>query len=283
MKRNILGLVLCLLAFTAWSGDNPQIRVLTYNIHHGEGLDKKIDLDRIARIISSVTPDIVALQEVDVKTKRAHGVDQASVLGRKTNMTANFYPAIQFDGGQYGVARLISDRFSAVLGRNQHLPCSPSWEKRVICEDVVFRNNVDAVKPEFRFYYTHFDYHNNDVDQFASAELINRIVCEKPLQIKWREKPLLINTDTPSILTGDLNVRPDSRVMDELKKSWSMAGDGEDLNTFPAGAPRIKIDYVLFRPAHRWRVIETRVLDELVASDHRPLLVVLELLPEKTN
>ncbi len=192
-------------------------------------------------------------------------------------------PAIQFDGGQYGVARLISDRFSTVVGRNQPLPGNPGWEKRVICEDVVFPSNNNAAKPEFRFYYTHLDYHKDDVDRFASAEFINRIVCEKPLQIKWKAKPLLINTDTPSILTGDLNARPDSRVMDELKKSWSMAGDGEDLNTFPAGAPRIKIDYVLFRPANRWKVIEARVLDEPIASDHRPLLVVLELLPDKSH
>jgi endonuclease/exonuclease/phosphatase family metal-dependent hydrolase len=59
--------------------------------------------------------------------------------------------------------------------------------------------------------------------------------------------------------------------------------DGEGMNTFPADSPSIKIDYILFRPAHRWKVLEARVLDEPVASDHRPLLVVLELLPEKTN
>jgi endonuclease/exonuclease/phosphatase (EEP) superfamily protein YafD len=36
---------------------------------------------------------------------------------------------------------------------------------------------------------------------------------------------------------------------------------------------------VLFRPAKRWAVVETKVLEEAVASDHRALLAVLKLLP----
>jgi hypothetical protein len=34
---------------------------------------------------------------------------------------------------------------------------------------------------------------------------------------------------------------------------------------------------VLFRPAERWEALETRVLDEAVASDHRPIFAILEL------
>ena len=52
------------------------VRVLTYNIHHGEGMDGKIDLERIAAVIKRLEPDVVALQEVDVKTTRSQGVDQ---------------------------------------------------------------------------------------------------------------------------------------------------------------------------------------------------------------
>jgi endonuclease/exonuclease/phosphatase family metal-dependent hydrolase len=45
----------------------------------------------------------------------------------------------------------------------------------------------------------------------------------------------------------------------------------------PVRTPLRQIDYVLFRPATAWKVIDVRVLDEAVASDHRPLLAVLEL------
>ena len=43
-----------------------------------------------------------------------------------------------------------------------------------------------------------------------------------------------------------------------------------------SGRPRLRVDYVLIRPATRWRVIESSIVDDAVASDHRPLLVVLE-------
>jgi endonuclease/exonuclease/phosphatase family metal-dependent hydrolase len=36
------------------------------------------------------------------------------------------------------------------------------------------------------------------------------------------------------------------------------------------------VDYVLVRPADLWRVIESSVVDAPVASDHRPVLAVLE-------
>jgi endonuclease/exonuclease/phosphatase family metal-dependent hydrolase len=46
--------------------------------------------------------------------------------------------------------------------------------------------------------------------------------------------------------------------------------------------PTKQIDFILFRPAERWKAIEVPVLDEAVASDHRAIFAVLELLPNKT-
>ena len=64
----------------------PRLRVLTYNIHHGEGRDGKFDYQRLAKVITNLQPDLVALQEVDNKTHRADGTDQASRLGELTGM-----------------------------------------------------------------------------------------------------------------------------------------------------------------------------------------------------
>jgi endonuclease/exonuclease/phosphatase family metal-dependent hydrolase len=41
--------------------------------------------------------------------------------------------------------------------------------------------------------------------------------------------------------------------------------------------PTKQIDFILFRPTERWRVVEVRVLDEAVASDHRAIFAVLEV------
>src|SRR4051812_30025640 len=81
-----------------------EIRVVTYNIHHGEGMDKKFGLERIAKVVMAVKPDIVALQEVDQGTKRASGVDQPAEFARLMRMEVVFGRNIPFDGGGYGTA-----------------------------------------------------------------------------------------------------------------------------------------------------------------------------------
>src|SRR5215213_773903 len=94
-------------AAPAWA-DPPAkpkpLRVLSYNIHHGEGTDGKVDLERIAKVITVAAPDLVAVQEVDRKTRRTNGVDQAAELGRLTRMHVEFGKAIDYQGGAYGLA-----------------------------------------------------------------------------------------------------------------------------------------------------------------------------------
>jgi endonuclease/exonuclease/phosphatase family metal-dependent hydrolase len=80
------------------------------------------------------------------------------------------------------------------------------------------------------------------------------------------------------ILAGDMNAVPESEVLQGLCSDWSDSAAGAEFLTSPAGAPRRRIDYILYRPASRWRVVETRAHEEAVASDHRPVLAVLELL-----
>ncbi len=50
---------------------------MTYNIHHGEGTDGKLDLERIAALIKQEQADIVALQEVDRSATRTGKRDLA--------------------------------------------------------------------------------------------------------------------------------------------------------------------------------------------------------------
>jgi endonuclease/exonuclease/phosphatase family metal-dependent hydrolase len=49
------------------------------------------------------------------------------------------------------------------------------------------------------------------------------------------------------------------------------------LHTFPSDKPVRQIDYVITRPVQLWKPIEMRVIDEAIASDHRPLLTVWTL------
>jgi len=69
----------------------------------------------------------------------------------------------------------------------------------------------------------------------------------------------------PVVLAGDFNARPGSEPMNVLlENGW-----------VDTGAPRSKIDYVLVRSADPWTIKEVTIVDEPVASDHDPVLVIL--------
>jgi len=41
-----------------------QVTVASYNIHKGEGIDRRIDLARIARVLREINADVVGIQEI---------------------------------------------------------------------------------------------------------------------------------------------------------------------------------------------------------------------------
>src|SRR3954468_2494324 len=83
-----------------------RVRVLSYNIHHGEGVDGKLDLERIAAVINAVEPDLVALQEVDQRVARTRLIDEPADLARLTKMHVAFGANLALQGGHYGNAVL---------------------------------------------------------------------------------------------------------------------------------------------------------------------------------
>jgi endonuclease/exonuclease/phosphatase family metal-dependent hydrolase len=223
----------------------PRLRVLTYNIHHGEGTDRKFDLERLAKIIKAAEPDVVALQEVDRKTRRASGVDQAAELGKLTGMHARFGKAMDYSGGEYGEA--ILSRHEPKKTDLHALPHGPGREPRAaIAVTLAARDGL----PEMIFIGTHLCHQSTD-DRVAQAKTIN---AAYPADSK-----------AVPILAGDLNARTATPPMQEFGKQWT--------DTMPK---RNKIDYVLVRPNDPWHVVEAKVIPEPVASDHDPVLVVLE-------
>jgi endonuclease/exonuclease/phosphatase family metal-dependent hydrolase len=234
--------------------------VLSYNIHHGEGIDGKLDLARIAEIIKSARPDLVALQEVDVETQRSGGIDQAADLSRRTGMQVVFGGNLDYQGGRYGNA--VLSRFPILEHRNHALPNPADTEPRGVLE-VVVSHDGQVGEAQLTFLATHLD-NSDEENRLVSAEWINAFALKRQ--------------DSPIILAGDLNAVPGSSVMVEMARSWSPTGQ-TPMPTVPVKDPVRQIDYVLYRPAGRWSPVEVRVLPEPVASDHLPILAVLELRP----
>ena len=242
----------------AVTNDKPvRLRVLCYNIHHAEGVDGKLDLPRIARIILSVKPDLVALQEVDQNTKRTGQVDQAAELSRLTKMKSIFGSNIDFQGGHYG--NVILSRFPIVRQKNLHLPNVDSGEQRGVLESVIKVSEDQSIF----FLATHLDHRRPDEERLASAKFINQMIDS--------------HDSKPAILAGDFNDIPDSPTLKEIGKLW-VRTNTDIAPTIPAAKPIRQIDYILVRPKNRWKVIESKVLDEDVASDHRAIFSVIELL-----
>lgn len=233
------------------------VRVLTYNIHHGEGLDGRFDLPRLAGIINGAAADLIALQEVDRGTRRASGIDQLAELGRLTGTFATFGKAMDYQGGEYGVGILTRTPIRRVT--NRPLPGSPEREPRT-----ALTVDLDPARhaPRIQFTTTHLDQGRDLMDQVAQASV---------LASAW-------SPDTAGILAGDFNTRPDTLTMQILARRWT--DTFADPPPDPNGRPRRRVDYVLVQPAASWRTIESRYLDAPLASDHQPVLVSLQWLGE---
>jgi len=230
------------------------VRVLSFNIFHGETMKGDFDLEQIARVIRQENPDLVALQEVDLYTGRSSGRDLASELGLLTRMVPLFGMAMPFDGGEYGEG--ILSRRSFLSTRNHALPSGEGKEPRSALEARVVLKSGDTIA----FVGTHFD-HTGDVDRINQAARLREILAE---------------IDLPVLLAGDLNATPDSRTM-EILFSDLKPSDKDFAPTIPTDGPRAKIDYILYGPPERWRVLESRVICDTIASDHCAFLSVLEL------
>ncbi len=268
LSRTIRGLVLLsiwLIAFELMIGSPTiaaepiRLRVMSYNIHHGEGVDGKVDLPRLANVIKSEAPDLVALQEVDQNTQRTGKVDQPAVFGQLCGMHVIFGDNIPYQGGRYGNA--ILSKHPVRLKKNHPLKSFYQGEQRGVMELEV---DVPGLRGPLLFFATHLDYRGGSQERPASALQINEIVRQNP--------------DRPAILMGDLNDRIGSDTLEKFGTTWKRS-EAKELPTFPVDRPIRQIDFVLIRPESRWKVIETRVLDEAVASDHRAIVSVLDLDP----
>jgi len=236
--------------------------VLTYNIRHGEGMDKRLDLERIATVIREAKPDLVALQEVDRGVERTRRVDEPAELAKRTGLRAVFEKNIDFQGGEYGNA--VLSRFPVETYENHRLPQSIPGEQRGALEVRIRVKGHPIV-----FIATHLDYHPSDGERLASIAMLKAIVRG------WGR--------TPVIVAGDFNATPESEVMRQafvfLRDTFDPAGPASF--TFPADAPASRIDYVLYNSSSSLACVEYRIIPEAVASDHRPVLAVFDVAPQE--
>lgn len=257
--------ILCLFLLGAQPTTQPAeapttLRVMSYNIHHGRGTDGKVDLERIADIINAADVDLVALQEVDVKTTRSGGVDQPAELARLTGMHVRFGKARDYQGGDYGQA--ILSKFPIDAFEVHALPPADLAETRIALFAHIPGPTTDptANRPDLLFVGTHLHHANEDF-RLAQVTRLLELLRERSTSF--------------ALVTGDLNATPGSPPMERFLETWQDT-TGDAALTFPAPKPDRKIDWLLLPKESDWRVTERQVLDEPTASDHRPIVVELQ-------
>ncbi len=264
MKLSIsIALLAILTSLAVWSQSSIDstkiIKVLSFNILHGATTKGDFDLDLIAKVIIDADPDLVALQEVDFKTNRAKKFDLVTELGWRAKMVPIFFgKAMNYDGGEYGEG--VLSKYTLLQSRNVALPFSPGNEPRAALEIVTILPSGDTIA----FVGTHLDHLKDEKDRVAQVKKINQVFSLNKY---------------PTILVGDLNAIPGSTPINILEEMWSASYDKMNPKpTFPSDGPTRKIDYVMFYPKDNWRVLETAVIQDSIASDHCAYLVTIELL-----
>ncbi|MCA9214688.1 MAG: DUF3472 domain-containing protein [Planctomycetales bacterium] len=229
------------------------VRVLAYNIKHGRGNDGKVDLERTAQVIRRLNPDVVALQEIDNKATRSGNVDEAKRLAELTGLKHHaFGRFMDFDGGKYGMA--VISRYPLTDVTDLRLPDGAEPRTSLIA-------TVGMPQP-FRLASVHF--YATEEQRLAQAKTLLGFLGD--------------HQDIPCVVAGDFNSKPDSPVL-KLFSDWNIPPKGDDHLTFSSDNPRIEIDFIMHRPDTAFIVREIDVIDEPVASDHRPVTVDLSVVP----
>lgn len=247
------GLVETALPTSRTTPTNQTFSIMTFNVRHCEGMDGKIDIARTAAAIADASPDFACLQELDVRTARSGGVDQPVELARLTGMHPTFAKAIDYKGGEYGVA---------ILSRKPPLAVStrplPGKEARVllVCDF-----------GDFAVATSHLSVGN-------AAE---RVASIPPIQEAFAA------LGKPVFFTGDWNAKPDSRVLADIRGFMSVVSPTKGVRTYhgsPAAGPDGKlkdvcIDYVAVDTAHAgvFAAKSPRVVEDRATSDHAPVVV----------
>ena len=228
-------------------GEPMPLRILTYNIRNGRGLDAPLAMntERIARVITAQKPDVVALQELDRQTQRSGGRDVLQELADATGMVGTYGQAIAYQGGAYGVG--ILSRKPPLNVYQRRLDCASEPRTLLVCE-------FDA----FVLFCTHLPL--VETSRVAAVEMINK-------ELSAFKKTVF--------LAGDFNARPDSAAIRALETVWRRISPLEP--TYPANQPRITIDYLFVAKDAQVETIESCVVDEPAASDHRPVFAWLRV------
>jgi endonuclease/exonuclease/phosphatase family metal-dependent hydrolase len=228
---------------------------MTYNAHGCVGTDKKLDIERTARVVAEQRPQLLAIQEIDVAQRRSQHVDQAADLARRLDMQAHFTCAFEHDGGKYGIAMMAKSQI-----RIEREGCLPT--------------HGDEVRAAQWAQISVGSHHLNVVHTHLSVRLRDRNAqLDALIGDGWIQQKL---ADPHLLLLGDLNALPCTAVYRALSRRLTdvqRLGSGRRRATWPSRWPIARVDHIFV--GRGFRVVDCRVPKTPLtvrASDHLPLV-----------
>ncbi len=249
------------------ASDSAGLRFVTYNVHGCSGMDGRVSPRRIARVLRALSPDVVALQELDLGRRRSRAEDQASIIARELGMHVVFCPTVTIGEEHYGHALL--SRWPVEIVRRAFLPTDgKSWWQE---PRAALWARINLCGEPTNIITTHLGLGPNErllqMKALLSEEWIGGISAGEGV-----------------ILCGDFNLSPGSApyLLAAAKLRDAQAGrrGGRPLSTFTSARPVMRIDH-LFVSRHfepRGVIVPRNSLTRL-ASDHLPLVVDLLRVP----
>lgn len=262
MKR-IVYILSCFIVFSSCKFKQEQsidLKIMSYNIRHGKGLDTILDLSRAAALIKSQAPDLCGLQEVDQYCLRSESVNQTEYLAKETNMEGTFGKFMDYQNGEYGLATLSAKPLFST--KVLQLPDGKHEPRSSIIQEVALSKDCNIV-----FANVHFDWISGNE---GSA---NRLNQAKALMA------YIDSLDKATIITGDFNCTPDSPTMQYFAEQGFVFVEKGDDNLSFQGEDTAEIDHLIYRNSElvKFKTKSIQLLNEPIISDHRPLIVDLEV------
>ena len=220
----------------------PPLRIATFNIRHGLGMDGRVDLTRIAAVLRATTAEVVIVQEVDRWWTRSGSVDQPSVLAELSGLRMSFFPTVVRGESRYGLVLASTEPLEAGAFP---LPRLGSEEPRIF---------VRARFGDVTFLGTH-------LSRSAEARRVQTLALAEEIR----------TAEGPVVVAGDLNQGPSK--LGPLRAA-GLAGLARTLRTHPSIRPRRAIDHVLAGGGADVRAAWTLPTR---SSDHRPLVAEIDL------
>ncbi|MEQ1502577.1 MAG: endonuclease/exonuclease/phosphatase family protein [Myxococcota bacterium] len=238
-----------------------ELRILSWNIAHGRGLARRVstvgrvgierNLAAIAEVVREVRPDVVALQEVDAPSSWSGDFDHLERLSAWTGLPHRLHrTSFELTMGRTRIACGTALLSAHPWVRARSASFGSTWR----CVKGWVAGTIDADGVRVEVFSVHLDFLNPRVRRRQVAAFADEL-------------------SRTSVVAGDLNcVSADRGALADLVRRAPIRLAGPSEPTFPATAPRWRLDRVLVTPAIDVR--DVRVLD-VRHADHRPVVADL--------